>query len=251
MLLGARYWTGLSIASVFGADIGDFISHYLHLGHWRGVLPLTLVFLLVLRCKREGWLKAEVAYWLAVVIVRAGATNLADLASHDLDLNNPMLIAVLALLLILGVALPLVGTQRSPHNMQPGLPDTRGCYWLNLFVAGALGTVLGDDMSDRFDLLRASLLLSALLACLFLLRQWRPLSGKSGYWTTVLGARTAGTSVGDLIADQTPLGLAGSTAAIGVLMLVVLMSWKQPGGERSYEASTSSSTDRPTERIGQ
>jgi hypothetical protein len=35
--LGARYWTAISLASVFGANWGDFGSHDLHLGHLLGL----------------------------------------------------------------------------------------------------------------------------------------------------------------------------------------------------------------------
>ena len=47
-VLGVRYWTAICAASVFGAALGDFISHPLHLGHWRGVPLLAVAFGLIL-----------------------------------------------------------------------------------------------------------------------------------------------------------------------------------------------------------
>lgn len=228
--LGARYWTALSIASVFGAGLGDVISRDLHAGHWRGVLPLAVLFWLILRGRRVGWIGAEAAYWSAVSIVRAGATNVADLATHDVFvLNNGMVIAGLAALMLAALLWPR-RSGAAPAATPAGLPDTSGPYWLVLFLAGTLGTVLGDDSSDRLGLPGASILLCTLLAGTFGLRASNGLPGKAGYWITVLAARTAGTSLGDLIADRTPLGLAGSTAAEGLLLLLVLLAWPRPTG---------------------
>ena len=35
--IDAAYWTSLSLASVFGANAGDFIADVVHLGHLSGI----------------------------------------------------------------------------------------------------------------------------------------------------------------------------------------------------------------------
>lgn len=223
-VLRLRYWMGIAMASVFGADVGDFISRNLHLGHWRGVAPLALMLWGVLHARRRRWIGSEAGYWLAVIIVRAGATNLADLADHDFDMNFYVLSVVL------GVAFMASVLWKAPYAPRvegdaPGLPATGGSYWLSLFLAGAVGTVFGDEASDQLRMLTATVSLSAVFVGLLLVRKTRPMQGKAGYWSMILAARTAGTSAGDLIADKTVLGLSGSTAVIGLLMLTVLWLW--------------------------
>ncbi len=228
--LGPRYWTALSIASVFGATLGDVLSHDLHLGHWRGVPPLLLLCWLVVRGGRRGWLSRTLAYWSAVALVRAMATNVADLATHDMHLPQSMLLAGLATAMLAALAWPV--RRRGGGGPMRGLPDTSGSYWGVLFLAGTLGTVLGDDGSDRFGLGGASAGLGAILGAALLLR-WllppAPRTAKAGYWATVVTARTAGTSIGDLLADRTGLGLAGSAVFEGVLLVIVLVVWKARG----------------------
>ena len=227
--LGPRYWTALSVASVFGATLGDVLSHDLHLGHWRGVPPLLLLCWLVVRGGRRGWLNRTLAYWSAVALVRAMATNVADLANHDAHLPQPALLAGLVAAILAGLARP---TRPGAGGPAPGLPDTRGSYWVVLFLAGTLGTVLGDDGSDRLGVGGASAALGAILGGALLLR-WllppAPKAAKAGYWATVVTARTAGTSVGDLLADRSGLRLAGSAALEGVLLVIVLVVWKARG----------------------
>lgn len=87
---GPRYWTGISTASVFGANFGDFVSRDLHMGHASGLPALALVLAAILVAERRSRTPSEAYYWLAIVVVRTAATNLADLATRDAQLSYPM-----------------------------------------------------------------------------------------------------------------------------------------------------------------
>src|ERR1700692_3049952 len=82
-----RYWTAILVASMCGANTGDFLSHNLHLGHTRGLLPLAALFLIILWAERRARIPTEAYYWLAIIVLRTAATNLADLCTHDLKLG--------------------------------------------------------------------------------------------------------------------------------------------------------------------
>jgi len=85
--INARYWTAIVAASMCGANTGDFASHNLHLGHTRGLLPFALTFLAILLIETKSKRTTELHYWLAIIVLRTAATNLADLATHDLKLG--------------------------------------------------------------------------------------------------------------------------------------------------------------------
>jgi uncharacterized membrane-anchored protein len=80
-----RYWVAILVASMCGANTGDFLSHNLHLGHWRGLPPLVVLFVAILWAEKRARAATEAYYWLAIIVVRTAATNLADLATHDLE----------------------------------------------------------------------------------------------------------------------------------------------------------------------
>jgi uncharacterized membrane-anchored protein len=82
-----RYWAAILVASMCGANTGDFLSHNLHLGHTRGLLPLAALFFLILWAERRARIATEAYYWLAIIVLRTAATNLADLCTHDLNLG--------------------------------------------------------------------------------------------------------------------------------------------------------------------
>src|SRR5258708_26024133 len=93
---GDRYWVALSIASVFGANTGDFIAKYLHLGHWGGLPALAILLAVVFFLERRDSAVNQAYYWAAIILVRTAATNLADLGAGDFHLGPPGLVAALA-----------------------------------------------------------------------------------------------------------------------------------------------------------
>src|SRR5258708_11045576 len=98
-LLGQRYWIALCLASIFGANMGDFFAHNLGLGHVAGLPFLAIALAVVFVLERMDRAVHEAFYWLAIVVVRTAATNLADFFSVDLRLLKPWLMAGFAVLL--------------------------------------------------------------------------------------------------------------------------------------------------------
>jgi len=224
--LGVRYWSAISVASVFGANLGDFVSHDLHLGHVRGLPPLAAVFSAVLLLERRERAHGEAYYWLAIVTLRTAATNLADLATHDLRLGYGWVIAGLAALMVAALWWSSARSAIMGADTAGRLPATNGLYWLTMLIAGTLGTALGDAVADDLGLGvgLASGLLALCLAGLFALRKRAGFVSKSSYWVTIVGVRTTGTTMGDLVAHM--LGLAPATFGTGCLLAAVLVVWK-------------------------
>jgi len=102
-------------------------------------------------------------------------------------------------------------------------------YWTSMFIAGALGTVIGDYCSHDLGLGDggASILLSPLLGVLFLVGRNGPLRWLPFYWLTVVMVRAAGTAVGDLVSGRNMLGLPLSTLVTGTVFVALLVIWKE------------------------
>src|ERR1700733_15412476 len=102
-MLGPRYWVALCIASIFGANMGDFFAHNLGLGHVAGLPFLAAALAIVMVAERFDGLWHQVYYWCAIIIVRTAATNFADFAAGDLKLPRLWVMVVLAILLMAAV----------------------------------------------------------------------------------------------------------------------------------------------------
>jgi uncharacterized membrane-anchored protein len=230
-LLGLRYWIALCLASIFGANMGDFFAHNMGLGHVAGLPFLAIALAIVFVVERIDRTVHAAFYWLAIVVVRTAATNLADFFSVDLRLPKPWVMAGLAVLLALAVAAAWQLSWRNSDDKtgaQSNLLRADSGYWLAMLIAGTLGTVMGDFFSHDLHLgnALASIVLSALLAPFFLLGARRLLWSLPLYWTTIVMVRAAGTVVGDLLAARNALGLALSTAVTGLLFIGFLILWR-------------------------
>ena len=239
--LGARYWAALCLASIFGANMGDFFARNLGLGHVAGLPFLVLALAIVVASERFDRSVHQVYYWTAIIIVRTGATNFADFACGDMKLPR--------LLVIVGLAAALVAAlfaswqfawrrQSGENNILDSVLRADAGYWTSMFIAGALGTVIGDYCSHDLHLgdAGASLLLVPILALVFVAARNGLLRSLPYYWLTIVTVRAAGTAVGDLVAGRNMLGLPLGTLVTGTLFVALLVMWKQPAAAKLAHA---------------
>lgn len=230
--IDARYWLAITLASVFGTNLGDLYAHESGLPLLGGLCLLAALAAVAFLIERRDDRPHEVYYWLAIIIIRTGATNIADYLAFRVRVPP----VALALGLVAVLAALAWGTHaRAPRDrsgMRAGLPDTDATYWAAMLTAGVLGTVLGDDCSRLVGQGTASLGLGALLGVVLLLVGGRTASA-GAYWGTVAVARTAGTAIGDWLAESKLLaiGLPLATLLTGLAFVAVLATWRG-GGRR-------------------
>jgi uncharacterized membrane-anchored protein len=230
-----RYWTAILVASMCGANTGDFLSHNLHLGHTRGLLPLAALFLIILGAERRARTATEAYYWLAIIVLRTAATNLADLGTHDLKLGYGAIESGLTVLLIFFLLIDRgrgsadVSNASIANRQRPNLPATNTTYWLAMLTAGTLGTASGDFVADvlSLGLGLGSVVLVAIFAAVLLVSWQFGAMSKPWYWASIVAARTAGTTLGDLLASRhgLDLGLPLSTAITASMLAAVVVFW--------------------------
>jgi uncharacterized membrane-anchored protein len=229
--LRARYWVALCIASIFGANMGDFFARDVGLGHIAGLPILVAALVAVMVIERFDRTVHQAWYWLAIIIVRTAATNTADFACGDLKQPRIVVIGILAVLLVIAVAASWQLAWRHVGKIDRGFAVVRADagYWISMFIAGTLGTVIGDYTGHDFHLgdAMATIALGVPLAALFWigrngLLRWLPF-----YWVTVVAVRAAGTSAGDFLAGRNMLGLPLSTLVTGASLVALLLLWRE------------------------
>ncbi len=229
--LGRRFWVALCLASIFGANMGDFFAHDLGLGHVGGLPFLAAAFAVVLVVERFDRLAHEGHYWLAIIIVRTAATNLADFMAGDMRLPRLLVMAGLTTLLVVVVTAAWRAWRRTGGDAGEARSlvlraDT--AYWVSMLLAGTLGTVMGDYFSHNLHLGDGvgAVVLSVVLAGFFLVGARGLIWSLPFYWATVVMVRAAGTCVGDFLAGRSMLGLALSTVVTGVVFVAMLLAWR-------------------------
>lgn len=231
--VNARYWTAITLASVFGTNLGDFYAHESGLGILTGLAVLALLAAVVFVVEHFSKFQSEAYYWLVIILIRTGATNIAD--SLAFRVRVPPLTLTLSLIALLC----LFGwfTHRAYSGKEQSsraLPKTDAFYWLAMLTAGVFGTVEGDIISHKVGQGPASVGLSVLLLGMLWIGRGRAAQVMALYWTTVAVARTAGTAIGDWLAENKTLniGLPLATLMTGIAFVAVLVLWRQSKSAR-------------------
>src|SRR5215475_6221128 len=101
--IDAGYWAAIVAASICGSNTGDLEAGPLGLGHVRRRLPLSAIFLAIIWAEKTINWTTVAFYWVAIIVLRTMATNIADFATHDLKLSYPVF--VLLVIAFMGVML--------------------------------------------------------------------------------------------------------------------------------------------------
>ena len=212
---GAAFWLAMFAASALGTNLGDLWVDGLGLPRGVSFASLSVICGLAVAADRVAGRRTEAFYWVAVVALRAAATEVADWLTHDLRLDY-----LLTTLILGAVALGLGARTRAVE----GRMAIDGRYWAAMLPAGIFGTSGGDLVEHTLGMAVAAPLLTAVLAVVLAVRgRWFG-TAVLGYWCAVLAERCAGTPVGDGLASRHGLGLGlpVATAVTGSLVLAAL-----------------------------
>lgn len=242
--INARYWAGITLASIFGTNMGDFYAHESGLGLLGGLPILVVLFALVYAAERFDKRSHDAYYWICIIIMRTGATNIADYAAGRRGLHIDRLVLAVglgALLAALAWWAARDARRLNVHMAPKALPDTDVRYWIAMLTAGVFGTVLGDYFEHLVGQGPAAIGLAVLLAAALLIYGKGVLAAAYGYWLTIAVARTTGTAIGDWLAENKHLhiGLPLCTLLTGVALAGVLLLWRsrREGGPVTTSAS--------------
>src|SRR5215475_2965288 len=139
--IDAGYWAAIVAASICGTNTGDLAAGPLGLGHVHGILPLAVIFLAIVWAEKLLDWTTVAFYWLAIIVLRTMATNIADFATHDMKMSYPLF--VLLLIAFMGVMIWAGGfwtstTEQPATQSTARLPTTDWNYWIVMLAAGVL-----------------------------------------------------------------------------------------------------------------
>lgn len=223
--ISLRYWLGITFASIFGTNLGDFYAHESGLGLGLGLLVLVCLFAATYAIEQTDGAVHEIYYWLAIIIIRTGATNIADFLAFRVRIPGlPLAAGLAALIAVLAWRGVVSRSSAGSGSTDPTMGKTNLTYWAAMLAAGVFGTVVGDICSHQFGQGPASLGLGLMLVILLAAAKSRVATLVAVYWCAVAVARTAGTCMGDWLAENRLLhvGLPLSTLLTGMAFVAIL-----------------------------
>ena len=232
--IDAGYWAAIVAASICGTNTGDLAAGPMGLGHVRGILPLAAIFLAVICAEKLLDWTTVAFYWLAIIVLRTMATNIADFATHDLKLSYPAFVLLLIGFMAVMIGADTFRTDNAPQRAAASisfLPNADWSYWIVMLTAGVLGTALGDWLAEAGRGVYWASLIAMLLfvGTVWAAYQYGP--SKAWYWIAIAACRTWGTDLGDMLvallrsATSRPVALWASTAISAALLTSIIYFW--------------------------
>ena len=231
-LVNARYWTAIALASQSSEPIWvTFMrGHESGLGIVKGLSVLALIAAFAFVIERFDEHRHELYYWAVILIIRTGATNIADYLAYGARIPR------LLLTVSLGRTHRSLSGGRAllapcaPRSLRSDWNGTNASYWLAMLSAGVFGTVLGEICAKTgLEEGISAIALTAILGIVLVMGFRRATQFIAVYWTVVALARTAGTAIGDWIAENQILrhiGLSVSTLLSAIAFVGVLLLWR-------------------------
>lgn len=229
------FWLIKLMAVTMGETAADFLAVNLGLGltATTGLMVTVLVGVMFAQLSTKRYIPS--AYWLAVVMISIVGTlvtdNLIDTFGVPLTTTTTVFSVALAATFAVWFA---VERTLSIHEI---FTDRREAfYWLAIFLTFALGTAVGDLISEYFALgyLATGILFGLIIASLALGYFKLGLDPILGFWLAYILTRPLGASFGDLLAKPVEYGGLGLgtivTSAgflVAILMLVGLMAMRR------------------------
>lgn len=174
-------------------------------------------------------------YWLLMIIATTTGEIVGNYISRDLKLGYKLGSIILVFLFITAIFYQIFYKKSNPLY-----------YWFLIILGNIAGTNVADLICIQLDLgtiygslLVVSTLFLILIGIHFLSKSKKPFTEikvEFLYWLAILTSSTFGTTSGDFLSNDTPLGAAGGTLFLVILLLIFvgLLFLKQISKEVFY-----------------
>jgi uncharacterized membrane-anchored protein len=222
----ATFWLLKVLSTTVGETGADFLSYNLGLG--LDITSLIMGGLLAASLFIQFKLKryVPVSYWTVVILMSIVGTLITDLLVDDLGVSLVTLSIVFTLTMLAGFVVWYNSEKTlSIHSIDSAKREM--FYWIIILLAFALGTGVGDLISEGLELGYgvALFIFGASIAMVAFGFYGLKMNGEFSFWVAFVLTRPLGASFGDLLIkpfNESGLGLGMTT--VNVLFLFVIVS---------------------------
>ncbi|KRB61927.1 hypothetical protein ASE04_20695 [Rhizobium sp. Root708] len=219
------FWLIKLLAVTMGETAADFLNVNLGYGLTATSAFMAGVFLCALAIQFHQGRYVPWSYWLTVVLISVVGTLVTDnlVDNFGVSLMTTTVGFTIALAATFAIWHGVEGTL-SIHSIFTARRE--GFYWLAILFTFALGTSVGDQVAEKFDLgyLNTGLLFGGLIAVIALGYYKTRLDAITAFWLAYILTRPLGASFGDLLSQPREyggLGLGTVTTSIGFLVAII------------------------------
>jgi len=223
------FWIIKMMSTTVGETAADLLNFKLHLGLINTTCIMAALLILALFVQLRSTRYIPTTYWSAVVFVSVFGTLATDILTDKLKvpltLSSTVFSVVLAATFMLWFAAEKTLSIRAIDNRRREL-----FYWAAILVTFALGTAVGDLISEDMNVgyANTALIFAALIAATVVARFVLKANVVATFWIAYVLTRPLGASCGDLLAKSAKHGGLGfgtvntSLIFFGVIIALVI-----------------------------
>jgi uncharacterized membrane-anchored protein len=219
------FWIIKILCTTVGESAADFLNVNLNWGLTNTSIITGVVFLAVFAFQIRLGRYVPTVYWLTVMLISVLGTLLTDNLTDNLGV--PLEVSTIVFSVLLGlVFLAWYASEKTLSIHSIYTRRREAFYWLAVLVTFALGTAVGDLISEGLGVgyLKTGLLCAGLIGVITV--AWRlGLDAVLAFWLAYILTRPLGASIGDFMAQPTAnggLNLGVTVTSLILLTLIVL-----------------------------
>ena len=224
--LGVFFWVIKILSTTVGETAADYFSVNLNFG-----LVLTAIIMGVITIGVTYWNFKQKkyfppSYWLLIVMMSIEGTLITDLLVEKLNVS----ILTLDVVFTIAMVLLFYFWYKKEHSLSIHSinNDKREMfYWLIVLTTFALGTGVGDTVSEhlKFGYLPSLILFGSIFILAGVLNYFKVINGVLAFWIAFIVTRPIGASLGDLLIQPPKNGGLGiSLLTINIIFFVVIIA---------------------------
>jgi uncharacterized membrane-anchored protein len=214
------FWIIKILCTTVGESAADFLNVNLNWGLTTTSIVIGVVFFAVFAVQLALGRYVPTVYWLTVMLISVFGTLLTDNLTDNLGV--PLETSTIVFSVLLGlVFLAWYASEKTLSIHSIYTRRREAFYWLAVLVTFALGTAVGDLISEGLGVgyLKTGLLCAGLIGIITV--AWRlGLDAVLAFWLAYILTRPLGASIGDYMAQPTSNG--GLNLGVTVTSLILL-----------------------------
>ena len=221
----AIFWVTKLLTTAAGETISDGMVHAM-----APVIAVTIGFVALLATMALQFRSPRYVpwtYWLAATMVSVFGTMAADVT--HVALGVPYVVSTLTFAVVLALVFLVWNRREGTLSIHSIVTTGREAfYWVAILLTFALGTSVGDQVSEQFDLgyLTALWIFAAIIGAIVILHFAFHLNAILSFWLAYIMTRPLGASIGDWLSqskDDGGLGLGTTNTSLIFLALILAL----------------------------